>query len=109
MNCAYKLILIVFLLKLPMGAFGCETEKAPEKVEQQTDQEEDNALAKLNLERQRKNEAGDLKQQVKGSINASESQRYTGKKFPIFRTGNSKKSWFITEVKIRINNLAFGG
>lgn len=94
MNCAYKFILIVFLLNLPIGAFGCETEKAPEKVEQQTDQEEDNALAKLKLERQRK------------TINGAEDQDSTGKKISIYRTENSKKPSLITPVnKIRINNL----
>jgi len=83
MNSAYKLTLMVLLLNFPPWSFGCEQEQAPETVEQQTDQEEENALAKLKPEAAKEKQAVPFETAGRG--------RKTGSK----KTGESteKVSW----------------
>lgn len=72
MKSAYKLTLLVFLLNFPLWGYGCEQEQAPETVEQQTDQEEENALARLKPEAAKEKQAVRFKKAGRGRKNGIE-------------------------------------
>jgi hypothetical protein len=78
MNIAYQLIFIVFLLNFPVGASGCQQEKAPDKAEQQTEEGDENALASLRMAKAKlgtrsetAGKAGNASKRIKETVNGS--------------------------------------
>jgi hypothetical protein len=106
MNIAYRLILIVFLLNFPLRVFGCQTEKAPEKVEQQTEQEEENALARLKPETVKIKPGMQSETAGRRHDKRIESMGEYRPRSTLTRARTSKKSSPITTIKIKANNLA---
>lgn len=88
MNSAYKLMLIVLFLNFPPGVFGCEQEQAPETVEQPTDREEENALARLKPETA--NEKRAMPSETAGQGRENRGEKTAGSMKKVFWIPNGK-------------------